>query len=648
MLIPAKSKTWYSKEYSSFMSWMEDNDFGDISEVVLVKYFKKLSTDFAPSSLWTKYSMLKKTLLLNNCVDIAKFTKLNVYLKETSKGYVASKSKVLSSEDILKFLREAPNEEYLMMKVATVFTIFGGMRRRELVNMLVTDVEDRGNIVIVKINKTETDKERVFTITDEKEIDSLHLIRLYSSLRPRACSEKRFFLNYKDGYLTALPVGKNNFGKIPSMIAKYLGLPDAEKYTRHCMSRSFTGDNMAIQNRHDCWCGAQGYWDNSFAARNLVSCELAVVPSTSNDKQAGAKTEDITSCVSESLSSEDSNHSELLHSGDPLALEDDSRPGTSSSVDFASFPGTSGVNPLPSSSFATVEMPPPRLPPSRGASPALQSMSVTQSLPLPAQNRGGERETSSEERVTPGSVGNGLNDALLETNRLDDALQRLEGISDKVNGLSGAEDNFDNFGKYVASLLRSLPTSKVADVQQQVINLILSSHISPDAPSGDLNSSSSAGIAPSCSTSETLPTPKPPPPPPPPQTHSPAQSTPTSALQSNSKSTSQTKKGEKRPHAHDESPSGVGNKQVKLEDTEQIDATLKRLEEISDRVNQLGGRDDSFDVFGKYAASILRCLPPQRAMELQKEVVNLILREQGDSMTQTARRFHATATVAVS
>ncbi|PSN39797.1 hypothetical protein C0J52_19445 [Blattella germanica] len=284
ILIPAKSKTYYSKEYTSFMSWMEDGNYRVASEAVLVKYFKKLSTDFAPSSLWTKYSMLKKTLLLNNAVDITKFTKLNNYLKETSKGYVTSKSKILSKEDILKFIREAPNEEYLMMKVATVFTIFGGMRRRELVNMLVTDVEDRGNVVIVKINKTETDKERVFTITDEKEIDSLNLIRLYSSLRPRGCSEKRFFLNYKDGYLIIQPVGKNNFGKIPSMIAKYLGLPDAEKYTGLCLRRSFSGGNMAMQNRHDDLCSDQGHLDNSVAVKSEFSSVVAWVPSSVDEQ----------------------------------------------------------------------------------------------------------------------------------------------------------------------------------------------------------------------------------------------------------------------------------------------------------------------------------------------------------------------------
>ena len=110
---------------------------------------------------------------------------LGEYLKQSSKGYQAKKSKILTREEVLKFIHEAPNKTYLMIKVALLFGIFGGCRRQELVNMLVDHIEDRGTVFVVNIPETKTDKKRVFTIIEEKEMNSLKLIKEYASLRPQ-------------------------------------------------------------------------------------------------------------------------------------------------------------------------------------------------------------------------------------------------------------------------------------------------------------------------------------------------------------------------------------------------------------------------------------------------------------------------------
>lgn len=46
-----------------------------------------------------------------------KFLQLQAFLKQNQKGYKPKKSKVLSREQVLTFLRKAPNESYLMNKV---------------------------------------------------------------------------------------------------------------------------------------------------------------------------------------------------------------------------------------------------------------------------------------------------------------------------------------------------------------------------------------------------------------------------------------------------------------------------------------------------------------------------------------------------
>lgn len=226
----------------------------------------------------------------NKNINIGNYHKLSEYLKQGSKGHQPKRSKVLAREDVLKFIRKAPNETFLMNKVALILGIFGGCRRQELVNMLVTDVEDRNSVFVVTIPETKTDKKRVFTIVDEEEMNSLKLIRDYMSLRPRGCAEKRLFLTYRQGRCTVQPVGKNTLGKIPFIVAKYLGLRDPDKYTGHCLRRTSAtllaeaGASMTTLKRHGGWKStsvAEGYLEDTITSKNEVSRMLAGVPSRS-------------------------------------------------------------------------------------------------------------------------------------------------------------------------------------------------------------------------------------------------------------------------------------------------------------------------------------------------------------------------------
>lgn len=80
-------------------------------------YFQYLSHGKAPSSLWSIYSMLKKTLRQYDNVDISEYKNLVDFLKVQAKGYENKKAKVFTPTEMEKFLSEAPDEEYLVMKV---------------------------------------------------------------------------------------------------------------------------------------------------------------------------------------------------------------------------------------------------------------------------------------------------------------------------------------------------------------------------------------------------------------------------------------------------------------------------------------------------------------------------------------------------
>ncbi|KAL1489038.1 hypothetical protein ABEB36_013983 [Hypothenemus hampei] len=125
-LLPQKSKLQYEKRHAEFIKWCELNKVKKFSENVLLAYFSKQFSTYKSSSLWSIFSMLKCTLRTKNNVDIGSYYKLIAFLKQKGVGYQPKKSKILTKEEILKFLQEAPDEEFLMMKVIFSSMIGGG------------------------------------------------------------------------------------------------------------------------------------------------------------------------------------------------------------------------------------------------------------------------------------------------------------------------------------------------------------------------------------------------------------------------------------------------------------------------------------------------------------------------------------------
>lgn len=122
-LIPEISKEKYTTAYNLFLDWRKEQKTNSCSENVLLTYFGELSKKFKALTLWTQYSMLRTTLNINNNVDIAKYAKLKAFLKRKSDGYRPKESKIFTSEEINKFIKEAPDNEYLLTKVCYNYII---------------------------------------------------------------------------------------------------------------------------------------------------------------------------------------------------------------------------------------------------------------------------------------------------------------------------------------------------------------------------------------------------------------------------------------------------------------------------------------------------------------------------------------------
>ncbi|KAJ8960468.1 hypothetical protein NQ318_013752 [Aromia moschata] len=213
----------YETAYEKFITWRKNSKAKSFSENILLGYFEDISKTFKASTLWSQYSMLRTTINIKHNVDISTYPKLRSFLKRMS-----------DTEELQQFLNEAPDEMYLLTKVAVAIGVTGACRREELWKLKTDDLKDLNSALLVKIQNTKTKKPRTFTVTGE----FYNIYKKYAALRPLDMSENRFFINYRKGECTRQIVGINKFGGMAKQIATFLKLPNPHLYTGHCFRRS--------------------------------------------------------------------------------------------------------------------------------------------------------------------------------------------------------------------------------------------------------------------------------------------------------------------------------------------------------------------------------------------------------------------------
>lgn len=288
-LLPTKSKERYVKEYEAFTMWRKNKNVCGVNEDILLCYLTELSKKFAPNSLWSKISMLKTYLKLHENVDISRlvlrqvdcfdykfplcsyrYGKVFTLLRRKSECYKPNKAKVLTTEEVTRYLVEASDKQHLLEKVITVFGIFGACRREELLLLRVDNIEDTGRFLIVRLEDTKNKSSRKFTITeDDTPFQGCTLYRKYAALRPSGLENQRVFVDYRNGKCTRQFVGIHKIGKIPKKIAEFLNLEEPAKYTGHTFRRSAA--TMLVENGGDLLTLKKfGGWKSSAVAEQYV------------------------------------------------------------------------------------------------------------------------------------------------------------------------------------------------------------------------------------------------------------------------------------------------------------------------------------------------------------------------------------------
>ncbi|XP_044594033.1 uncharacterized protein LOC123271707 [Cotesia glomerata] len=274
-LVAKKSTPAYHLCYQNFLKWKTQKNINDISENVLLVYFSELSKTLKPSTLWSRWSMLKTEFNLNHSIDINKFHRLKTFMKNNNKGFRPKKSQVFSLSQIKKFLVDASDDIYLAMKVILIFGFCGALRSGEYCSIKTQDVEDTGTQFIVTIRDTKNYYPRSFVIMNEYS----DKVRQYVALRPENSNTDRFFILYDKGACKRQSIGKNTITEIPKKIAEFLKLPNASSYTGHSFRRTSAtllanaGANLTTLKQHGGWRSssvAEGYIENSLYNKTKI------------------------------------------------------------------------------------------------------------------------------------------------------------------------------------------------------------------------------------------------------------------------------------------------------------------------------------------------------------------------------------------
>ncbi|XP_034949255.1 uncharacterized protein [Chelonus insularis] len=300
--LPKKSADKYMLVYNNYMNWKQENkdSLSGSEENNLIVYFKSLSSKLCPATLWSIHSMLKSTLNANNNIDISKFYKLKGLIKNNAKGHKSKKSAVLTWDQAISFINNAPDNTHLAHKVVLIFGICGATRCEELKELGVSDVEDINGNYLVSINDSKNGLPRKFLVGPP----FYEQVKSYISFRPEDFDSGRFFVQFLKGKCTRQPIGKNKIGQIPRIIAEFLKLAYPERYTGHCLRRtsatllSNSGASITMLKQLGGWKSAniaEGYIENSLLNRQKIFNKIThaaqvVPPSDENLQQFTSKT----------------------------------------------------------------------------------------------------------------------------------------------------------------------------------------------------------------------------------------------------------------------------------------------------------------------------------------------------------------------
>ncbi|CAN0074708.1 unnamed protein product, partial [Heterosigma akashiwo] len=234
-----KSSATYKKYYDRFMKWRQDVG-QDVDQAPAARdladflFHLRRDHNFSASTLWTMGSAINKRIKFFWKLDLIKDPTVKDLLKSWSDKDLKKKSRSFTRDQLMRFLKEAPNTaQWLQKKAVVIVATHGGLRSVRWAPK--TDKKGEGHSFVIDRAPEVSDPNPYLLL--EKYIEMMEDDMTYAV----GSSNQRFWAKYNEasGKFVNSPIGKNLLAKIPSQIAEFLGLPDPELYTGHAFRHTF-------------------------------------------------------------------------------------------------------------------------------------------------------------------------------------------------------------------------------------------------------------------------------------------------------------------------------------------------------------------------------------------------------------------------
>ncbi|CAG9831548.1 unnamed protein product, partial [Diabrotica balteata] len=231
-VIPDDSKDKYQVAYKKFTDWQKEKNYEEINEEVLRAYFDEFLKKCQIPTVWKQYSILCTALNTYKGMNIINYMGLKKFLTEKYQRYKISrvpnpKCKVFTSDEINKFIKEAPDSDYLLAKVILIVSVMCDCPKEQLYNMRIQYFKDMGSSISVEIPSQKKGSPQIFTMGGQ----FYEILKKYIYLRPKNVCHSAFFLCYGKGKCLNRKVGIDKFGSMGKYIATWLNLENPELYT---------------------------------------------------------------------------------------------------------------------------------------------------------------------------------------------------------------------------------------------------------------------------------------------------------------------------------------------------------------------------------------------------------------------------------
>ena len=242
---PASRKA-YKKCWKEFKEINPEINFeeGRPGEEAIVIFFKHLRFEkkVATSSIWTLYSYLNSVMKRKYGFKLQDLPRVTMLIK----GYEEdTKKKAAIFDEVLlkKFMcQEMPSAYWEVRQAVAILAYFGGLRNQECMDLKLEQIirNADGYTITHKPAKQRSDKKFTkFVVPQEggyADRLSIYLTKINKQLDQY--KGRVWYTGTKNSLLKKQYMGKNKVSDVPHEIAKFLGVPEYDKYTFHSFRRT--------------------------------------------------------------------------------------------------------------------------------------------------------------------------------------------------------------------------------------------------------------------------------------------------------------------------------------------------------------------------------------------------------------------------